>query len=223
MRRQRHQLQRLDVRPHDRPSRGERVCGGSGRRRHDDAVTAERTHLHIVHPDRQLDHLATVGALQGDVVQRPVLQRLMRTRQPHIYMGDHALVMVGDAPDRLAHLETLEFGQKTDMTHVHAENRHLRAMHQFSGPQYRAIAAKHHDDLGVLVDLVGHAAELRRLDVVDDRHLEPDVAQPVDRLRHHRAAFTQTRMRHHHCMPSADHRTPHHHPKRPRTVIHNIP
>ena len=32
------------------------------------------------------------------------------------------------------------------------------------------------------------------------RCLEPDVAQPVDRLGHHRAAFTQTRMRHHHCI-----------------------
>ena len=36
------------------------------------------------------------------------------------------------------------------MPHVHAENRHLGAVDEFGGAQYRAVAAQDHDDFGVV-------------------------------------------------------------------------
>ena len=100
---QRHQLQCLHIRPHDRPARGKRVGGGTGRRGYDHAIATEGAHLHVVDTDGQFHHFATVGAFQRDVVQRPVLDGFRRARQPYVDVGDHTfvdgIVMVGDPAD----------------------------------------------------------------------------------------------------------------------------
>ena len=119
MRGQRHQLQCLHIRPHDRPARGERIGGGTGRRGYDHAIATEGAHFHVVDADGQFHHLASVRAFQRDVVQRPVLNGFRFAGKPHVDVGDHALVdgivMVGDPADGLAHLEAFEFGEKADM------------------------------------------------------------------------------------------------------------
>ena len=50
--------------------------------------------------------------------------------------------------------------------------------------------------------------KLGRFDIVDDRHFEIGAPQLLDGFFDHRAAFTQTRMRHHHRMSGTDHRKP---------------
>ena len=59
------------------------------------------------------------------------------------------------------------------------------------------------------------AAEIGRFDVVDDRHFEIGAPQLFDGFLDHRAAFTQTCMRHYHRMPGTVHRKPF-----PRTLVH---
>ena len=199
---QRNQLQGLDVRPHDRTARGEGVGGGTGGRGDDDAVRAERVHLHIVHADGQFDHLAPVGAFQRDVVQRPILNGLGGARQPDVHMGDHAfvdrIVVGGDPADRLVDLEAFEFGQEADMPHVHAENRHLGAVDEFGGAQNRAVAAQNHDDFGVVRHTRRPHAEIRGLGVVDDRDLKTGHTQLAHRLGHYGSGLPEPGMRHHH-------------------------
>ena len=92
----------------------------------DDAVRAERVHLHIVHADGQFDHLAPVGAFQCDVVQRPILNGLwwrQAARRPH---GRSCVRRSnsrgGDPADRLNRSGSFQFGGKPACL-VHAENR----------------------------------------------------------------------------------------------------
>ena len=49
-------------------------------------------------------------------------------------------------------------------------------------------------------------AEVRRLDIVDDRHFETGLGQLLDRLLNHRSALSQATMCHHHRMTGTEHR-----------------
>ena len=122
--------------------------------------------------------------------------------------------MIGDSADRLTHLEALEFREKTDMSQIDAENRHIGAVHQFGRTQNRAIATQHHHDLRIIGHCGRLTTEIRRFHVVDDRHPKTGPCKLLHRLLHHRAAFAQTTMRHHHRMPGIDH----HRPFRPEDV-----
>ena len=201
MRGQRNQLQSLDVRPNHRTAGGKGIGRGSGGRGDDDAIGAEGVHFHIVHANGELHHLAAVGAFQSDIVQRPILDGFGGTGQPDIDMGDHALVngivMFGHAPNRLVDLEALEFGQEADMPHVHAENRHLGAMHELGRAKNRAVAAQHHDDFRVVRHACGTYAEIRSFGVIDNRDFKAGAAQLAHRLGHHCAGLPEPGMRHH--------------------------
>ena len=77
----RHEQQRVDVRPHDRAARGERVRGRPGRRRAQDAVAAESQQRTRIDGDRDLEHPLAVGAFERDLVQRPARWPAPRRRR----------------------------------------------------------------------------------------------------------------------------------------------
>ena len=116
--------------------------------------------------------------------------------------------MVGDPADGLAHLEAFKFGKKADVAQVHTENRHFGGMHQFGCAQDGTVSSEHDHDFRVFRHYWRLAAEIGRFDIVDDRHFEIGAPQLFDGFFDHRAAFTQTRMRHHHRMSGTDHRKP---------------
>ena len=119
------------------------------------------------HPhESTVRHFATVCTLQRDVIQRPILNRLACSRQPHIDMRNHAfvngIIMLGNPADRLTHLEAFKLRQKADMPQVHAKNRHTGAVHQFSRSKNGAIPAEHHHDLSTFRNHRRLLAEIRR-------------------------------------------------------------
>ena len=114
--------------------------------------------------------------------------------------------MLGNPADRLTHLEAFKFRQKTDMSQVHAKNRHAGAVHQFGRSKNGAIPAEHHHDFGSFGNHRRLPAEVRRLDIVDDRHFETGLGQLLDRLLNHRSALSQATMCHHHRMTGTEHR-----------------
>ena len=81
-------------------------------------------------------------------------------------------------------------------------------MNQFGRAQNGTVPAKHDHDFRVFRHYWRLAAEIGRFDIVDDRHFEIGAPQLFDGFFDHRAAFTQTCMRHYHRMPGTDHRKP---------------
>ena len=67
----RHQQQRLHLRPHQRPARGERVGRGAGRGRAQHAVAAERRHRPSVDLQHHLEDPLAGALLDGGLVERP--------------------------------------------------------------------------------------------------------------------------------------------------------
>ena len=114
--------------------------------------------------------------------------------------------MLGNPADRLTHLEAFKLRQKADMPQVNAKNRHTGAVHQFSRSKNGAIPAEHHHNLSAFGNHRRLLAEIRRLDIVNDRHFETGLGQLLDSLLNHRAALPQTTMRHHHRMTGTEHR-----------------
>ena len=83
------------------------------------------------------------------------------------------------------------------MPHVHAENRHLGAMHELGRAKNRAVAAQHHDDFRVVRHACGTYAEIRSFGVIDNRDFKAGAAQLAHRLGHHCAGLPEPGMRHH--------------------------
>ena len=81
------------------------------------------------------------------------------------------------------------------MPHVHAENRHLGAVDEFGGAQYRAVAAQDHDDFGVVRYARRLHAEIGGLGVVDDGDFETGHSQLAHRLGHYGSGLPEPGMR----------------------------
>ena len=73
VRTQRHEQHRVDTRPHDRTAGGKRVCGRTGRRRHDNTVAAEGRKWSAIHLDDDFEHPLAAGLLDRRLVERPGL------------------------------------------------------------------------------------------------------------------------------------------------------
>ena len=83
---ERHHDDRLDGRPDDRAAGREVVGGRPGRRRHDDAVAAERRQRAPVDLDDDLEHALAAGLLDRRLVERPRLvdDRVGGVLHPHL-------------------------------------------------------------------------------------------------------------------------------------------
>ena len=117
--------------------------------------------------------------------------------------------MVGDPADGLLIWKLSNSAKKADVAQVHTENGHFGGMHHSaarrmvpSPPSTTTISVFFFGTAGVLLPNSGASilsmivtSKLARLNLLDG-------------FFDHRAAFTQTRMRHHHRMSGTDHRKP---------------
>ena len=172
----RHDREHRQRRVQDRPAGRQRVGGGAGRRRHDQAVGAQVVDELAVDAHLELDQ-AAVGAL-GDtgVVERPHVEQAL-VAPPHLggeqqpRLGD--VLAVEDRADGVEHGVERDVGEEAEPALIDADQRHVERRQRARDVEHGAVAADHDGQIGELAgslqrhDLEVVAGDVRRGDRVE--------------------------------------------------------
>ncbi|MNN23071.1 hypothetical protein D3C81_1364550 [compost metagenome] len=142
----------------DRAPRGQRVGGGPGRGRHDQAVRTLVVHKVAIHGHRQLDHAGNARAVHHHVVQR-------QRRKNDAVVAYHAGLEQQPVLGLVAAVEHVrqhrvrvfqrDVGHEAEPPVVNPDQRHVVAGQLAGDAQQRAVAAQHHRHVRVLADFLG--------------------------------------------------------------------
>jgi hypothetical protein len=180
----------------DGAARGQVVGGRAGRRRHDQAVGAERGDEQPVHRDLQLDDARERRLGDHHVVEHVAdhlgLLLAHHARAEHaallgtVFAAQHAF----EGGEQLGHGD---LGQEPQAAEVDAQHRH-RLLHEMAGGEQRAVSAEHHQHVRARRHLApGRHLHARAGGILDQgggpllQHgLQVAAAEPLHQLPHRR-------------------------------------
>ena len=193
----RHEQQRVDLRPHHRPPGGERIGGRAGRRREHDPVAAPPRQRPVVDLDDDLEHALPAGLLDRGLVQRPAATGHGAVHHDRHVDGHPLLdvVVARDHPvDGRRKVVRLGLREEADVAEVDPEQRRPARSGELGGSQQGAVTAEHDDQLAPLGSR-GLGGDRRRPGqrqlvglVGQHEHRDPGVARTAGRRRAPRAA-----------------------------------
>ena len=149
---QRHEQQRLDLRPDHGSAPGVGVGGRSGRGRHHQAVAAEGGHRLPIDPDGDLEHAGAVALLQSRLIQGPVVSdRTIGGGDFNIngHTGLHRVSTINEVGDDSLDRIGVGLRQEADVARVDPHQGDVALASYFRGAQNRAIPAQHEDEIDV--------------------------------------------------------------------------
>ena len=133
----------FQVGPQHRPARGEGVCGGTGGRRHQHSVAAERRNRAAIDFDCYTKDTESRALFQAGFVERPTLVEDFAALTHDDIEGQpvfHPVVLRDNVFKHRIDVLGLGFGKKTDPAQVHPQHRNADVARQLGRPQEGAVA-----------------------------------------------------------------------------------
>ncbi len=150
--------------PHHRPTRGERVGGGSRRCCAHDTVAPPPGQRSTIDFDQDIDHALPSALLQAHLVHRPrspdtgAIAKNRHVQSRALLDGPSAFDQrLNDERDILG----FSLGEKTDMAEIDPQQR-CSGFRELCGPQDGSVAAEDHDHIGPRPTPGGIGRQIRR-------------------------------------------------------------